>query len=187
MFLREFWPRAERIRRSRERRRFCFCKKCVTDRAVADPFAFEFGQALYARCEPSAAGRQKYRLAPVLFVVRGDDGESAVLIINRHRLLVREFHSEPFGTVNSACQKLFSANRFGKAVIVFDFSAFASALSPAVITVVSRPLRIVYNAAEMPAGPAPIMITSDIQKLSLQNKIKQIFKPYYSYIISVLC
>ena len=122
---------------------FVSVKKCVTDRAVADPFAFEFGQALYARCEPSAAGRQKYRLAHVLFVVRGDDGESAVLIINR--------------------------------------------LSPAAITVVSRPLRIVYNAAEMPAGPAPIMITSDIQKLSLQNKIKQIFKSYYSYIISVLC
>lgn len=124
MFLREFWPRAERIRRSRERRRFVSVKKCVTDRAVADPFAFEFGQALYIRCEPSAAGRQKYRLAHVLFVVRGDDGESAVLIINRHRLLVREFHSEPFGTVNSACQKLFSANRFGKAVIVFDFFGF---------------------------------------------------------------
>ena len=99
-------------------------KKCVTDRAVADPFALEFGQAIYARCEPSAAGRQKYRLAPVLFVVRGDDGETAVLIFNRHRLLVREFHAEPFGTVNSARQKLFSANRLGKAVIVFDFFGF---------------------------------------------------------------
>ena len=59
------------------------------------------------------------------------------------------------------------------------FSAFASAPIPLLITIGFRLLLAVYNAAEIPAGPAPMMITSSILSPAFLIHISLLYNIHY--------
>ena len=60
-----------------------------------------------------------------------------------------------------------------------SISAFASAPIPLLITIGFRLLLAVYNAAEIPAGPAPMMITSSILSPAFLIHISLLYNIHY--------